>query len=79
MVVADHDGESLETAHIATGEVTALEHELGDDTVERRALVAEAVLASAELQEVTGGLGNDVVVELEVDATVLDCLRLMMG
>lgn len=51
-----------------TREVTALEHELGDDTVEARARVAKAVLARCELAEVPRGLGHDVVVELEDDA-----------
>ena len=41
---------------------------LGDDTVEGRALEAEAVLASAELAEVARGLGHDVVAEAEDDA-----------
>ncbi len=59
--------------YVATGEVTTLEHELGDDAVEGRALVAEAVLASAELNEVPGGLGDNVVVEREVDAAALLC------
>ena len=45
-----------------TGEVTTLEHEVGDDTVERRALVAKAVLARGELTEVASGLGDLVVV-----------------
>ena len=57
--------------NIATGEVTALEHELGDDAVEGRASVSEALLASAESTEVLGGLGDDVVVEGEVDAAGL--------
>ena len=61
------------SAHIATGEVTTLEHELGDDAVERGSLVSESVLASAQLTEVAGGLGDSVVVELEVDAGLLDC------
>ena len=39
--------------------------------MEGRALVAEAVLASAELLEVTGGLGDDVIIEGEVDAARL--------
>lgn len=39
-----------------------------DDTVEARAGVAEALLASAESTEVGGGLGDDVVEELEGDA-----------
>lgn len=42
--------------------VTTLEHEVGDDTVEARAGVAEALLASAESTEVGGGLGDDVAV-----------------
>ncbi len=60
-------------AHIAAGEVTALEHELGDDAVEGRALVTEAVLAGAQLLEVAGGLGDDVIVEGEVDTALLLC------
>ncbi len=36
--------------------------------MERRARVAEAVLACAELAEVLRGLGDDVVEELEDDA-----------
>ena len=59
--------------YVTAGEVTALEHEVGDDTVERRALVAEALLAGAESAEVLGGLGDNVVKEVEVDATGLLC------
>ena len=57
--------------HVATGEVTSLEHELGDHTVERRALVALALLSVAELSEVLGSLGNNISVEVEVDAADL--------
>lgn len=57
--------------YVAAGEVTTLKHELGDDTVELGARVAEALLASAESTEVLGRLGDDVVVELEVDAAGL--------
>ncbi|KAK6539314.1 hypothetical protein TWF694_009548 [Orbilia ellipsospora] len=60
--------DGLATGAIALGEVTALKHELGDDTVESGALVAEAVLLSAELTEVLSGSWDDVVVELEGDA-----------
>jgi hypothetical protein len=49
--------------YVATGEVTTLEHELGDDTVEGGALVVEGLaraagtlLTSAESAEVLGGL-----------------------
>ena len=59
------------STYVATGEVTALEHELGDDAVEGRALVAEALLAGAESTEVLGGLGDDVVEQVEGDATGL--------
>jgi hypothetical protein len=61
------------SAYIATGEVTTLEHELGDDAVEGRARVTEAVLAGAELAEVPGGLRNNVIEEVNVDTTALLC------
>jgi hypothetical protein len=62
--------------YVATGEVTTLEHELGNDTVESRALVgqdlASVVCESlAELSKVLGSLGYDIVVELEFDTTCL--------
>lgn len=60
-------------AYVATGEVTTLEHELGDDAVEGRTSVAEALLAGAESAEVLSGLGDNIVVEVEVDATGLAC------
>jgi hypothetical protein len=56
-----------DSTYVATGEVATLEHEVRDDTVERRALVAEALLAGAESAEVLSGLGNDVIEEIEVD------------
>ena len=61
-------------AYVAAGEVTTLEHELGDDAVEGRALVAEALLASAESTEVLGGLGDDIVKEVKADAALLGYL-----
>ncbi len=63
----------MEGSYVATGEVTTLEHELGNDAVEGRALVAESLLASAESAEVLGSLGDNIVKEVEVDATLLDC------
>ena len=56
---------------VATSEVTTLKHELRNDAVELGALVAEALLASAESTEVLGGLGSHIVVELEVDAATV--------
>jgi len=61
------------SSYVATGEVTTLEHELRDDTVELGAGVAEALLASAESAEVLSGLGDNVVVESEVDAAGAGC------
>jgi len=39
--------------------------EVGDDSVECRVLEAEALLAGAERAEVLGGLGHNVITELE--------------
>jgi hypothetical protein len=63
--------DGLATGAVTTGEVTALKHEVRDDSVERRALVTEALLASAESLEVGSGLGNNVIEEVEVDASLL--------
>ena len=52
-----------------TGEVSSLKHELRDDTVEARAGVTETMLSSCKLTEVLRGLWDDVVKELEDDAT----------
>jgi hypothetical protein len=60
-------------SYIASSEVTALEHELWDDTVEGRALVSKTLLTGAESSEVLSGLGNNIVVEVEGDAAALDC------
>ena len=57
--------------YVATGEVTALKHELRDNAVEGRTSVSEALLAGAESTEVLGSLGNDIIVEDKVDATRL--------
>ena len=50
--------DGLATSTVVSGEVTTLEHELGDDTVEGRVGVAEALLTGAESAEVLGCLGN---------------------
>jgi hypothetical protein len=59
--------------HVTAGEVTTLEHELGNDAMELAALIAEALLAGAESAEILGGLGDDVVEELKVDAAGAGC------
>jgi len=60
--------DGLAAGTVASCEVTALEHEAGDDSVEGAAFEAEAFLAGAEGTEVLGGLRDDVVVEDEVDS-----------
>lgn len=57
--------DGLATGTVALGEVTSLDHKLGNDTVESAALVveglaslAQTLLASAKSTEVLGSLGN---------------------
>jgi len=66
--------DALTSGAVAAGEVTTLEHELGDDAVEAGALVVEglaalssALLAGAESAEVLSGLGDLVGEELHDD------------
>ena len=61
--------DALTTGSIASSEVTTLDHERLDNTVETRALVVErhailsfALLAGAQCAEVLGGLRDDIVV-----------------
>ena len=65
--------DGFSTCTVSLGEVSALDHEVLDHTVERRVLVTESLLACAEGAEVLSRLGNDIVEELEVDATGLRC------
>jgi len=51
--------------------ITALEHELGDHTVESGTCIAKTVLASRELPEISCGIGDDFVVQFEDDSTTL--------
>lgn len=53
------------------GEVTTLQHELRDDTVETGLLVTLTGLSLAELTEVLSGLGDVSLVEVEVDTADL--------
>ena len=48
--------DALAAAAIAGGEVTALDHEVLDDTVESRAFIAEALLAGCQGTEVLSSL-----------------------
>ena len=59
----------LATSTIVLSEITTLEHEIGDHTVERGSRISVTVLASRELPEILCGLGDDVVVQFEYDST----------
>ena len=64
---------NIAETHVATGEVAPLEHELRDHAMELGAGVAKALLASAKGTEILNGLGYDLVVKVEIDATGLVC------
>ena len=55
----------LATGAVMPGEVTALEHELGNHTVECGTLIAKPVLAGRELAKVFCGFGDDAIIQLE--------------
>lgn len=59
--------------HVATGEVTALKHELRNDAVELGASVAKALLPSAKGTEILSSLWDNVFVKVEVDTTSVFC------
>jgi len=52
--------DGLSTGSVVVGEVSTLAHEVGDDTVEAGALVAEALLAGAQGAEVLGSLWHNI-------------------
>ena len=73
--VAGRNRDGEKSTHVVAGEVTTLEHELGDDTVEGGALVALTLRLLAKLTEVGRGLGDVLLVEVEEDATRLGCKK----
>lgn len=54
---------------VATGEITALKHELRDDAMEAGTAIAETLLSGAKSAEVFGRLWDNVVVEIKDDAS----------
>jgi len=56
---------------VSTSEVTTLQHELGNHTMEFAALEPKALFVCTEGAEVFSSLGNHVVEEVEVDAALL--------
>jgi len=60
--------DGLASSAVVVGEVTTLAHELRNHTVEGAALVAKALLASAESTEVLSSLGDDIGAESHLNA-----------
>lgn len=52
---------------VEVGEISSLEHELRDHSVENWTLVAISLLTSAERPEVFSGFGDDIIVKLKGD------------
>lgn len=50
--------DGLSTGTVSVGEVTTLQHEVGDDSVEGRSGVAETLFTGAQGSEVGGGLSG---------------------
>lgn len=61
--------DGFSSSAVFVGEVTSLNHELRDDSVEGAALVSEALFSSAESSEVGSSQRNDLIVEKEGDFT----------
>jgi len=55
--------DGLSASTITTSEVSALNHELLDDSVERRSFVAEALFAGCKSSEVLRSLGDGLAIE----------------
>ena len=53
---------------VAVGEVTTLNHELLDDSVESRSLITETLFPCAQSTEVFGGLGDCLPIETNNDS-----------
>merc|ERR1719495_17383 len=61
--------DGLASGPVAHGEIASLDHEIRNNPVEHAALVAEALLPSAERAEVLAGLGHVICVQLELHAS----------
>lgn len=56
------------TSSVVIGEITSLAHEVGDDTMERRTLEAETLLACAKAAEILSGLRDNIRTQSHGDA-----------
>jgi hypothetical protein len=61
--------DGLASGAVMVGEIASLAHEIGNDSVERAALVAESFFAGAQSAEVLGRFRNDVGSEFHGDPT----------
>ena len=61
--------DGLATSTVALGEITSLQHELRDHTVETGTLIAKARGACGKLSEVVCSPGDDFIVKLEYNLT----------
>ena len=68
--------DGLATSTVVASEITTLEHEIGDHTVERGIFIAKTVLAGRELPEVSCGFGDDIVVQFEGDSASISTIDL---
>jgi len=59
---------------VEVGEISSLEHELRDHSVEKWTLVAISLLTCAEHLEVFSGFGDDIIVKLKDDLAERGCL-----
>ena len=57
--------------YVMAGEVASLKHEVRNHPVKCRAFISKALLASAQGTEILRGLGDNFVVELEVNTAGL--------
>lgn len=60
--------DGLATSAVVVGEVTTLQHEVGDDTVEDGVGVTETLFTSAKSAEVFSSLGNNISVQFKFNA-----------
>ncbi len=63
----------LGRAYVATGEVTTLEHELRNHAMELGTSISKSLFAGAKSTEILGSLGDNIIIEIEVDAAALFC------
>jgi len=59
----------LASRPVAAGEIAALDHEVGDNSVKLASLKSESLFSGAKSAEVLGSFGDDIGKKIEDDAT----------